>query len=148
VSAPMTAPRAIYLPSDVRAEIIAHARREAPNECCGLLIGIDGAIDASIAVRNVDDHPRRRFTVDPAAHIAVNRRLRNSGRAVVGCYHSHPASPARPSPSDVAEASYDGFVWLIVSLQEPAPTIAAFAIESGAVREICVNDLERVTVTL
>lgn len=135
----MGAPSVIELPADVRAEIVAHAQREAPNECCGLLIGANARIESSVAVANVDPRPRQRFTVDPAAHIALNRRLRGSGRAVMGCYHSHPASPARPSPSDIAEATADDFVWLVVSLLPPSPSIAAFAIESGQVREIPVR---------
>ena len=116
----------IRLPLHVRAELIAHARHEAPNECCGMLIGRVGEIHDSVRVRNVADAPATRYRVDPAEHIALNRRLRGSSLSIVGAYHSHPGSPAIPSETDQAEALYPEFVWLIVSLAAAGGEIAAF----------------------
>ena len=116
----------IRLDDHVRAEIIAHARDEAPNECCGLLVGDGNVIDECVRVRNVDPRPSTRYEVDPAAHIAAVRRLRGTSRAVIGSYHSHPKSLPVPSESDLAEASYREFIWIIVSLSRPRRELAAY----------------------
>ena len=111
--------------------MIAHARDVAPNECCGLLAGADRLIDECIRTRNVKASPTE-YLVDPADHFAAIRRLRNEGREVVGAYHSHPRSAAVPSPTDVSEAHYPEFVYLIVSLAcADQPDVRAYAIEGG-----------------
>jgi proteasome lid subunit RPN8/RPN11 len=108
----------------------AHARREFPNECCGLLVGTSQSIDEAVPTRNELAH-RSRYQIDPRAHIALNRRVRGTGRSVVGAYHSHPATPAEPSPRDLAEAQYPEFVWLIVSLEHQEPAYGLFRIARG-----------------
>ena len=108
----------IRLQARVRAEILAHAREEAPRECCGLLIGQGTIVDGCVRSPNLDEDPSR-YRLDPAVHIAANRRLRGSGRAVIGIYHSHPHSPAIPSRTDYLEAYYSDFIWVIVSLAVP-----------------------------
>jgi proteasome lid subunit RPN8/RPN11 len=129
----------VRLHRSVRDSIVAHARREAPNECCGLLVGTGRDVDECVAARNLDPDPHR-YLLDPAEHIAANRRLRGSGRTVLGVYHSHPASPAAPSPSDLREALYPEFVWVIVSLASPdAPDVAAYTIASGPATQIEID---------
>lgn len=110
-------------------DVIAHARDEAPNECCGLLVGAGDVVDEAVRCTNRNPSPAR-YTLDPRDHIATNKRLRDSGRSVVGAYHSHPHSPAVPSETDLAEAHYPDFIWMIVSLRDPhAPDIRAYRIE-------------------
>lgn len=123
---------AVHLRRSVRSRLIAHARDEAPDECCGLLIGTGTVIEESVRVPNVDPRPRSRYQLDPAAHIAVRRRVRGTPRVIVGAYHSHPASPADPSETDIREACYPEFIWIIVSLVEPGrPALAAFRLCDG-----------------
>ena len=113
--------------------MVAHARREAPNECCGLLVGSSGRIDESVATKNLASSPTR-FLVDPSDHIAINRRLRGSPREIVGAYHSHPHSPAEPSPTDIAEACYSDFVYVIVSLADRSSAdVRGYRIRGGRV---------------
>lgn len=89
-------------------------------------------IDETVRIRNIHADPVR-FLLDPAEHIATNRRLRGSTRHIVGCYHSHPHSPPVPSDVDRAEAYYGEFVWIIVSLLRPdAPEVAAYRLVNGA----------------
>jgi proteasome lid subunit RPN8/RPN11 len=128
----------IRLCEAVRAELVAHARAEAPRECCGLLVGRDTLIDDCLRSANLDPDPNR-YEIDAGLHVAANRRLRGTGRAVIGAYHSHPRSPAWPSPSDVAEAYYADFIWMIVSLAEPEPAIKAFHIADGHVVELAIE---------
>ena len=118
--------------------IVAHARETAPDECCGLLVGTKSAIDEAVRTRNLEAGPSR-YQVDPADHIALMKRLRGSGRTIVGAYHSHPRSSAMPSASDVAEAFYPDFVYLIVSLAAPnRPECRAWRIRDGAIEEIAL----------
>jgi proteasome lid subunit RPN8/RPN11 len=129
---------AVRLHGDVRERLVAHAREEAPNECCGLLVGSGSVIDECVRARNLEASPTR-YLLDPADHFAAIRRLRGSGRAVLGVYHSHPASPAVPSPSDLAEALYPDFIWVIVSLASPeCPEVSAYRIRDGAVTPLAV----------
>src|SRR4029453_13621411 len=82
--------------------VIAHARRELPNECCGLLLGPSDQIDESYPALNLSASPTR-FLIDPVDHFAAIRHARRSGRAVRGAYHSHPRGPSTPSATDAAE---------------------------------------------
>jgi proteasome lid subunit RPN8/RPN11 len=115
--------------------IVAHARAEAPLECCGLLIGSQGSIDESHPAKNLRGS-RVTFEVDPAAHFAAIRRARASGRAVVGAYHSHPASDAIPSQTDVREASDPQFLHVIVSLASAEPRICGYRISGSDVTRV------------
>jgi len=121
----------IRISSDLLAAVAGHAARVAPNECCGLLVGTGDRIDEVVATRNVLAHPSR-YRIDPQEHIDTNRRLRGTGRSVIGAYHSHPRSAAVPSPRDLAEAHYPEFVWLIVSLKTGAPEYRAYRMAEGA----------------
>jgi proteasome lid subunit RPN8/RPN11 len=128
----------IRLRDAVRAEILAHARAEAPRECCGLLVGSGTLVDECVRSPNLDLNPNR-YEIDARLHVAINRRLRGTDRAVLGCYHSHPHSPAWPSPSDVVEAYYVEFIWMIVSLAGPEATVGAFRIAAGRVVELGID---------
>jgi proteasome lid subunit RPN8/RPN11 len=86
----------VILALAVRDDVIAHAREAAPDECCGILIGTPDGVSAAVR--------------------AVNRDARAAGLDIVGFYHSHPHSAATPSPTDLAEASYVGCLYLIVGL--------------------------------
>lgn len=111
--------------------IAEHARRDAPNECCGLLVADGTAIVDAVEVRNEAASPTR-YRVAPAEHFALIKRLRGTTRRIVGAYHSHPRSPAIPSTTDVAEAWETGFLYLIVSLEDEArPDVRAYQLEDG-----------------
>jgi len=110
----------VRIPRAVIDEIMAHARQEAPNECCGLLIGRRDAIHRSYRARNLQLSPTR-YLVDPADHFAALREARGDKMQVIGAYHSHPATDPVMSPSDVAESvSGPRFVYFIVSLKATA----------------------------
>jgi proteasome lid subunit RPN8/RPN11 len=101
---------------NVIADMLAHARSEAPRECCGLLVGKGESVVRSVRARNLDAKPSR-YLIDPEDHFAAIRAAREAGLEVVGAYHSHPSSAPVPSPTDVAEAnSGSDFLYVIVSL--------------------------------
>ena len=125
----------VRIRQDVLRAIGSHAAREAPHECCGLLAGSNDRVDEAIEARNVLASASA-YQVDPEVHIAANRRLRGTGRAIVGAYHSHPRTPAVPSARDVAEAHYPEFLWLIVSLETAQPAYRAYRLARGTVEEV------------
>ena len=112
-------------------EIIAHARVEAPSECCGLLLGSGLTIAAAARTTNIASNRYARFLIDPKQHIDIRRDARARGVEVVGFYHSHPRSPALPSTSDLAEATYPGHLYLIVSLAAPPPAVSIYRLDDG-----------------
>jgi proteasome lid subunit RPN8/RPN11 len=114
-------------------QLLAHARGEAPLECCGLLLGGPGQIEAAFPARNLLASPTR-FRVDPRDHFAALRAARGLGLVVVGSYHSHPASPAVPSPRDIAEAADDEMLHIIVSLRDD--DIRAYRLQGGNFRPV------------
>jgi proteasome lid subunit RPN8/RPN11 len=97
------------------ATLLAEAALAAPRECCGLLLGRDGAVESAQPAANVAGDPLTRFEIDPAALFAAHRAARAGGPDLVGYYHSHPAGHPLPSATDCAHASGDGRVWAIVA---------------------------------
>ena len=124
-----------YIRQEAVDVIVAHARAEAPAECCGMLVGRDASIDEAVRAKNIAASPTR-FLVDPKDHIDAMRAARRGGLEVLGFYHSHPHSPAWPSPTDVAEAAYPDSVYLIVSLKGAAEDTRLFRIERGGASEL------------
>jgi proteasome lid subunit RPN8/RPN11 len=115
----------VILPRSVRDDVIAHARDTAPAECCGVLIGTDAAIVAAVRAANLADSPSR-FLIDPQDHIRARRDARARGLDVIGFYHSHPRSDALPSATDLAEASYENHLYLIVGLRGEAADVRIY----------------------
>jgi proteasome lid subunit RPN8/RPN11 len=95
-------------------QLRAAAVQAAPEECCGLLLGAVGGIEATQPACNVAADPLRQFEIDPQALIDAHRAARAGGLQVIGYYHSHPGGPAAPSPTDSAQGAHDGRVWAIV----------------------------------
>lgn len=134
----MSVRRAATLPPAVKRAIVSHARRDAPNECCGLLVGRGGRVMFSLAMTNVDSRPASAFQIDPAEHIAARRVLRQVAPSleIVGVYHSHPAGPAVPSPRDIAESHYPD--WLFVIVGASGRSVRAYKIRRGAVTPVAL----------
>ncbi|MBI3050384.1 MAG: M67 family metallopeptidase [Acidobacteria bacterium] len=109
--------------------IRAHALRDSPHECCGLLIGTSREVIEAVATTNVAADPLRRFEVSPPEHLAEIRRCREARApgepptAVIGVYHSHPHSGPEPSPTDVEQA-FEEFLYVIAG-----PVDAGYAME-------------------
>jgi proteasome lid subunit RPN8/RPN11 len=124
--------------SGARDAMVARAIAAAPHECCGLLVGSDDEIVEAAPARNAADDPATRFLIDPADHVAALRAARSRGLDVVGFYHSHPASPPEPSPRDVAEFSYPGHLYAIVSLRTEPAEVRLFRFDEGNFRPIAL----------
>jgi proteasome lid subunit RPN8/RPN11 len=123
-------------------QLIEHARGDAPLEACGYLAERDGVAIALFRLRNVDASAEH-FAFDPAEQFSVLRQMRSAGLRMRAVYHSHPASPARPSAEDIRLANDPGLYYVIVSLAQIEPDVKAFAIRGG---EVSAEPLEIVEV--
>ncbi|MBA3231491.1 MAG: M67 family metallopeptidase [Acidobacteria bacterium] len=126
----------------VTAELVAHAREEAPNECCGLLLERAGEIVAGVRARNAHASPSR-YLVHPEDHFGAIRRARREGLTLAGAYHSHPRSPAQPSATDVAEAHDPELLYVIVALNDGSgwrvPDLRAWRLAKGSARAVLLS---------
>jgi len=106
----------LTITSGVDAAIRIHGQQTYPHECCGALVGRDGAVTAVVALPNTtDEGPRRRFMVRPSDYQLAERRATELGGELLGFYHSHPDHPARPSQFDLDHA-WPTFAYVIVSV--------------------------------
>ena len=109
--------RILHLSDEFAASILVAAARAYPNECCGLIEGVNTAAGwRALAVHeaaNLSPEPKCRFLIDPQVQFDLMRKLRGSERAIIGCFHSHPGGEAVPSTTDRAEAYESGFLYLI-----------------------------------
>lgn len=112
------------------AAIVAHAREERPNECCGLLLGAAGLVDEAVRARNERLSPTR-FLVHAQDHLRALRLARATGREVLGAYHSHPRGPSTPSETDRAEMNDPGLIYVIASLASDPPDVLAYEWRDG-----------------
>ena len=111
-------------------EIVAHARKAAPSECCGLIGGAGDAPAKSIyQLSNVSADPLITYEAAPEDLFAAQRQMRERGEQLLAIYHSHPRA-AEPSPAatDVRLAFYPSAIYLIVGLGGPEPVTRAFRI--------------------
>ena len=116
-------------------EIVAHAREDAPNECCGIIAGQDGRVENLYRAINAEASPYR-YNVDPKDLLRIYRDIDSKGWDVLAIYHSHTHTEAYPSPTDVRLAAWPDAYYLIVSLQDDAnPVLRAFRIQDGKIAE-------------
>ena len=141
----MTAPRKATLPAAVRRAIVAHARQDAPRECCGFLVGRGTRVMFALPMKNSDPRPNTGFQIDPAEHLAARRVLRHMAPAleIVGVYHSHPQGPATPSPRDIAESHYPD--WLFVIVGAKGRSVRAYRIARHGVTPVILVPGPRLT---
>jgi proteasome lid subunit RPN8/RPN11 len=117
----------VVIPAAVRAELVAHARAEAPNEACGLVVLRDGTAERYVRGRNGAASPYR-FELDVAPETWF---LEDEGYELA-VFHSHPASPPRPSRTDVENIGlWQGRPYLILSLA--GEQLAAWTITDGRI---------------
>jgi proteasome lid subunit RPN8/RPN11 len=112
-------------------EIIAHARAESPNECCGFLAGtIAGPIARSVLrlpLINAADQPRIEYLSESRSILKAHQEMRARGIEEVAVYHSHPTTDPIPSRKDCASNTYADFLLhLIISLKNSQPAVRAW----------------------
>ncbi len=126
----------LLLTREHRDIIILHALEEAPNECCGLLLGRSGRIERVIVMKNDLPAPDAYF-MNPEQQIEVFTDMAKRGEELLGIYHSHPKGPAEPSGSDLQLAFHPETVYFIISLADAVrPKVRAFVLRNGGFDEV------------
>ncbi len=116
-------------------EIVAHAREEAPNECCGLVAGRDGRASAVHRTRNAFASPTR-YEIHPTDQLRTMTAIEEGGEEIAAIYHSHTMSEAYPSQTDINLArNWPDPLYVICSIAGSEPVLRAFAIRDGQVEE-------------
>ena len=114
-------------------KMIAYAEKQAPIEACGLLGGrIEGDVKIikKVFYLTNTDHSPEHFSLAPQEQFAVVRELRAEGWVLLGNWHSHPASPSRPSEEDKRLAFDPRASYLILSLAAEKPVLHSFRVDS------------------
>jgi proteasome lid subunit RPN8/RPN11 len=135
----------LQLPKAMVDEMIAHATEDLPNECCGIIAGKDGVATRFYRTRNAEASPFR-YNIDPRDILRIEREIDDNDWQVLVIYHSHVASEAYPSPTDVRLSQwqgtdpptdlYPGAYYVLVSLKDAAnPIVRAYQIHAGEVTE-------------
>ncbi len=118
------------------AAILAHAEAERPNEACGLLAGKGERVCRVYPVENVHHSPTV-YEMNPAQQLAAFLDMEAAGWELIAIYHSHPAGPTQPSPTDIAQAYYPESIYVIVSPASGAAwQVRGFMIEATHVTEV------------
>lgn len=128
------------LPRRLRDEIIEHAAQEAPKECCGLIAGHGNVATRVIRCTNASATPEMRYELKEVRTVL---EIEDAGEDLVAIYHSHPRSPAYPSPTDRRDAHWPDAFYVLCSLRSgrAAAELYAYRIkEHDAVTEVKVTE--------
>jgi proteasome lid subunit RPN8/RPN11 len=123
----------VVIPAEVRSALVEHAGAELPNEACGLLVLRNGVAERLVPGRNRAASPYRfELEVDPETWF-----LEDEGYELA-VFHSHPASPPRPSRTDVENIGlWEGRPYVILSLR--TGELAAWTIRDGSIDSLPVS---------
>nr|WP_308222336.1 M67 family metallopeptidase [Frankia sp. AgB32] len=117
--------------------IVAHARRDHPDEACGVVAGPAGSDrpERFIAMENAERSPTF-YRFDATEQLRVWREMDDRDEEPVVIYHSHTATEAYPSRTDISLAGEPGAHYVLASTREPDSTeFRSFRIVDGAVTE-------------
>ncbi len=118
-------------------EMVAHAREDLPNECCGMVGGRDGEATTVVRVANAAASPLR-YEMDPQEQYDALKSIEDQGLELLAIYHSHTKSAAYPSQTDVNQAvAWPEQVYVIVSLaDEDAPDVKAYLLKDLRIADV------------
>lgn len=125
----------LELPRAMVDQVLAHARRDHPDECCGVIAGRDGVATRVFEMQNAERSPTG-FSFDSAEWLQVYREIDDADEEQLVVYHSHTMTEAYPSRTDVLWSRTTEFQhWLLVSTRSEDEEIRSFVITDGEVVE-------------
>jgi len=124
----------------ITAEVVDWLRSALPDEGCGLLVSdrvaAEGGVPSRfVGMRNAAASPFR-YLMDPQEQLRVMIEIDDADEVVWGIVHSHVASPARPSATDVGLAAYSEALYVLCSFASEPPDVRAWTIVDGLVDEV------------
>ena len=165
----------LHIPSGIIQDMIAHARELAPHECCGMLSGNTQTVTEGYRITNIlanmseqelsrfegaklsdlkqlspEERADIAFQMDAREMAMAQRDIRSKKLDLLGFYHSHTASPARPSQTDITIAmEFESYrmklnlpepLHLIISLEDAeSPDIRAYRIQDSQATEVPIQ---------
>jgi [CysO sulfur-carrier protein]-S-L-cysteine hydrolase len=126
-------PQVITLPRKVFDEMLAHVQAGYPNEACGVLAGAGGRVVKHYPATNSSTTPETYSEVEPRELLSISQEIDDNDWTYLAYYHSHPRTPAYPSPRDIKEAQlWPGTLYIIFSLRnQDHPEMRVFSIDSA-----------------
>ncbi len=115
-------------------QVLAHARRDHPDEACGVIAGKDGLVTRVIEMANAERSPTF-YRFDSREQLRVWREMDDAGEVPFVIYHSHTATEAHPSRTDISLASESDAHYLLVSTRSERDEVRSFRIVDGLVTE-------------
>jgi proteasome lid subunit RPN8/RPN11 len=128
----MRIPRAMY------DEMVAHARADAPNECCGMIASRNGDGVKLYRAENAAASPLR-YEIDGAEQYRIQMAIDDADLDLGAIYHSHTRSAPYPSQTDINLAFYPEALYIIVGLAGDEPEVRAYRIRDGQVTDAELN---------
>jgi proteasome lid subunit RPN8/RPN11 len=122
------------MPQALFDEMVAHARADAPNECCGMIASQNGAAVTIHPAQNAAASPLR-YEIDGAEQYRIQMAIDDAGHDLGAIYHSHTRSAPYPSQTDINLAFYPDALYVIVGLAADDAEVRAFEIRDGRVAE-------------
>ncbi|MGA2527461.1 MAG: M67 family metallopeptidase [Smithellaceae bacterium] len=123
-------------------DMVAHARTEAPNECCGILAGKDERVIKLYRTTNTEHSPYR-YKIDPVQMLAIYEEIQKNKWKLLGVYHSHTHTEAYPSATDIKSIVFPESIYFIVSLSNPDQAIIrGFHITEDNISEVELRIIE------
>jgi [CysO sulfur-carrier protein]-S-L-cysteine hydrolase len=116
-------------------EVIAHAREDAPNECCGMIASRDGEAQRVYRATNTAASPLR-YEIDGLEQYRIQNEIEDAGLDLGAIYHSHTRSAPYPSQTDINLAFYPDSLYIIVGLAGDEPDVRAYRIADADVQEV------------
>lgn len=135
----------LVIRADLVDAMVAHARADHPDEACGVLAGPEGSDrpQRHIAMINAERSPTF-YRFDSGEQLRVWREMDAAGEEPVVIYHSHTATEAYPSRTDVDLAGEPEAHYVLVSTRDPDTVeVRSFRIRDGAVTEEPVTIVEQ-----
>ena len=131
----------IVISNELQEQMIEHAKKELPNECCGYITGAGDVCKTFYPMVNVDASPVH-FSFDPKEQFKVIKDARNRSEVPLVVYHSHPESPARLSNEDLRLLKDPDMVYAIISLESDPPEIKAYRVIDGEINDVLIHSKE------
>jgi len=122
----------IRIPKTIYQEMLNHARREWPLECCGILGGKEKTVEKAFELQNAEESSVL-YSMSPQDQLKVFEEMGKKSMEMIAIYHSHPHTIPFPSETDVRLAFYPDVSSIIISLKEGDPFVKAFQIGKEAI---------------
>ncbi len=135
----------LVIRADLVDAMVAHARADHPDEACGIIAGPEGSDrpERFIAMVNAERSPTF-YRFDSMEQLRVHRAMEEADEAPIVIYHSHTATEAYPSRTDIALAFEPDAHYVLVSTRDPDEhELRSYRIVDGVVTEEPVKTVEQ-----